>query len=179
MKVWDGLSSGRLSFVADDAAPPQAYDPLSDVQLEPISMAWMTENLNLQRALLTRLRADSDAITLCSSTKVQDIQRDNVDAGGWPVLTLSDGKQIRARLLVGADGINSPVRKYAKIETYGWMYDTHGLVATLKVSPLVHQGSRTAWQRFLPTGPIAFLPVREFPVRLRCFIEHMAFLDGR
>lgn len=64
---------------------------------------------------------------------------------------------------VGADGFNSPVRKFAGIESYGWAYDTQGIVATLfhaPRSPL--QGPNTvAYQRFLPTGPIAFLPLSE------------------
>jgi ubiquinone biosynthesis monooxygenase Coq6 len=64
---------------------------------------------------------------------------------------------------VGADGFNSPVRKYAGIESYGWAYDTHGVVATLFHAPRHPiQGPNTiAYQRFLPTGPIAFLPLSD------------------
>ena len=38
----------------------------------------------------------------------------------------------------------------------GWDYDASAVVATLHVDPLVE--NKTAWQRFLPTGPIAMLP---------------------
>ncbi len=41
----------------------------------------------------------------------------------WPVVGLSSGKGVRARLLVGADGPNSPVRRYAGIGDYGWAYN--------------------------------------------------------
>ena len=66
-------------------------------------------------------------------------------------------------LQIGADGFNSPVRKYANINSYGWAYDTHGIVATLRhPPPVVLQGPNTvAFQRFLVTGPIAFLPLSE------------------
>lgn len=61
---------------------------------------------------------------------------------------------------IGADGINSPVRDFAGIESLGWDYDAQGVVATLKLDPERPESSLTAWQRFLPTGPIAMLPVR-------------------
>lgn len=62
---------------------------------------------------------------------------------------------------VGADGFNSPVKKYAKIQSYGWTYDTHAVVATLEHNqlPAFLGDNTTAFQRFLSTGPIAFLPL--------------------
>ena len=65
---------------------------------------------------------------------------------------------------VGADGPNSPVRKFAGIESYGWAYDTRAIVATLHHAPRVEglqKPNTTAYQRFLPTGPIAFLPLSQ------------------
>lgn len=61
---------------------------------------------------------------------------------------------------IGADGYNSPVKTYSKIDTFGWAYDIHGIVASLQIAPeAMGVGMTTAWQRFLPEGPIAFLPV--------------------
>ncbi len=62
---------------------------------------------------------------------------------------------------VGADGFNSPVRAYAVIESYGWAYDTTAIVATLShhARPSFQAPNTVAYQRFLPTGPIAFLPL--------------------
>lgn len=64
---------------------------------------------------------------------------------------------------MGADGFNSPVRSYAGIQSYGWAYDTHGVVATLFHAPrnALQEPNTVAYQRFLPTGPIAFLPLSE------------------
>lgn len=139
----------------------------------------MTENLNLQRALLHKLSTTS-TVELADKVKVQSITQDT-ENGGWPLVHLSDGRTVRARLLVspphllflfyshslhfqvGADGFNSPVRSYAGIKSYGWAYNTHAVVATLFHTPrsALEPPNTTAYQRFLPTGPIAFLPLSE------------------
>lgn len=62
---------------------------------------------------------------------------------------------------IGADGYNSPVRTYSEIDTFGWAYNAHGVVGSVRVDVAnMGDGMTTAWQRFLPEGPIAFLPVR-------------------
>ncbi|CAD6951652.1 unnamed protein product [Tilletia laevis] len=66
-------------------------------------------------------------------------------------------QQLCTRLLIGADGHNSPVRQYASIRTFGHDYNQRGLVGTLRCRP--GTVGHTAHQRFLPSGPIAFLPV--------------------
>jgi len=62
---------------------------------------------------------------------------------------------------IGADGFNSPVRSFANIPSFGWSYDTQAIVATLSHRPRgAFEGpNTTAYQRFLPTGPIAYLPL--------------------
>jgi 2-octaprenyl-3-methyl-6-methoxy-1,4-benzoquinol hydroxylase len=62
---------------------------------------------------------------------------------------------LRAPLVVAADGAASPLRTWAGIETRGHDYGQSGLVAYIR-SDLPHED--TAWQRFLPTGPLAVLP---------------------
>lgn len=73
-------------------------------------------------------------------------------------LTLEDGTELHARLLVGADGARSWVRQQAGISVKGWDYDQVALVTWVKPEKF-HQ--ETAWQRFLATGPLAFLPLTE------------------
>lgn len=64
-------------------------------------------------------------------------------------------------LQVGADGPNSPVRAFAEIDTFGHAYNAHGVVATLTHAPSLVYPNHTAFQRFLPTGPLAFLPLSD------------------
>ncbi len=66
---------------------------------------------------------------------------------------------ISARLLIGADGAQSPIRMKAGIPTHGWMYGQTAIVATIRHS-LAHHGE--AVQHFLPSGPFALLPLDEF-----------------
>ncbi|KAL3681969.1 hypothetical protein R1sor_024925 [Riccia sorocarpa] len=73
----------------------------------------------------------------------------------WAQVLLEDGRLLRARLVVGADGGRSRVREMAGLETRGWDYNQHALICTVQVG--YHH--LTAWQRFLPTGPLALLPV--------------------
>jgi len=71
---------------------------------------------------------------------------------------LADGRTLSARLVVGADGAQSRVRQLAAIPTHGWHYDQHGVVATVRTE---YSHRETAWQRFLPSGPLAFLPLHD------------------
>ena len=180
MQVWDGANESRMQF--DWAAEAERYNAPRR------SVATMTENANLTRGLLARiseLSGDGEG-SLFSRTTVAAIEngeddQDGLNLSSWPVLSLSSAdttksvpSRIAARLLIGADGINSPVRNFAGIASKGWDYNRHGVVATLKLEPKEDQSfdsfsdsspeesaSATAYQRFLPRlgGPIALLPL--------------------
>jgi ubiquinone biosynthesis monooxygenase Coq6 len=67
---------------------------------ETPQMARLTENLNLQRALLRHL-ATIPEIQLLDRVKVNSIQQEAREGGGgWPLVHLSDGRILRTRLLV-------------------------------------------------------------------------------
>ncbi|KAJ9216614.1 hypothetical protein DTO166G4_1830 [Paecilomyces variotii] len=170
MQVWDGETGSKISF--DWSAEGSPFET-------PRTIATMTENANLVRALLSRINSlGEDGVSIFSNTTVSSIDNgidhpDGPDMSAWPVLSLSPTAaatsspptNIAARLLVGADGINSPVRSFAQIATDGWDYNRHGIVATLALAgpenPPFPAGKRTAYQRFLPSlgGPIALLPL--------------------
>lgn len=169
--MWDGETGSRLSF--DWSIETSPFEDLRTV-------ATMTENANLVRALLARIAASGDEnLCLFSNTTVSSIENgsdlhpDGPDLSAWPVLSITPTgptatkapSRIAARLLVGADGINSPVRSFADISTHGWDYNRHGVVASLTLTdtdtPPFPAHKRTAYQRFLPAlgGPIALLPL--------------------
>lgn len=155
IQAWDGLSDSRISFAGSNN---------NNMDYPPAPMSWVAEVLNIQHALLACLQKQGH-VELLDNLRVQSISRDIDGMDGWPMVQLSDGRLIRARLLVGADGFNSPVRAFADIQSYGWDYDRRGVVATLqhvpKVESLFSKANSTAYQRFLPTGPIAFLPLTD------------------
>lgn len=84
---------------------------------------------------------------------------DEIDSGqNQSRISLNSGKQMTARLVVGADGASSRVRKAIGIRQDYRSYNQHGLVAVVgkqKPNPGV------AWQRFMPGGPLAFLPLAD------------------
>ncbi|KAF5388673.1 hypothetical protein D9757_004742 [Collybiopsis confluens] len=149
MQVWDGVSDARITFSTSELGLPTPAE----------GMARLTETLNLQRSLLHHL-ITTPSVEVIDQSRVQSISPDEI-SGAWPSVMLDTGRVLKARLLVGADGPNSPVRAFAKIPSYGWSYDTQAIVCTMEHPP---KGpflgpNTTAYQRFLPTGPIAFLPI--------------------
>lgn len=161
MQVWDGVSGARISF---DWAGSGAFPYFSSPPPSSGTIAFMIETLNLTSGLLNCL-SSLGGTDLISSTKVEGIQlgeeSEELDLRSWPIVNLSNGRSLAARLLIGADGINSPVRTFAGIQTRGWDYNRHGVVATLQLEGPGWGGNshKTAYQRFLPTGPIAMLPL--------------------
>ena len=154
MQVWDGVSDAGITF--DWGAPSPARRAAA-----PQTVAYMTENLNLTSALLARLE-ELGGLDVFDKTRVDGValgqDTPDLDMTGWPVVRLSSGATLAARLLVGADGGNSPVRAFSGIASRGWDYGRHGVVATMRLAG----GARdvtTAYQRFLPTGPVALLPL--------------------
>lgn len=165
MQVWDAPTESHISF---DLAKAN-------------TVAAIAENANLVRGMLRRIDSlAADNVSLFSGTTVAGITtgeayEDGPDLSAWPILTLAPSKlsignaaaattpkkNIAARLLVGADGINSPVRKFASIYAEGWDYNRHGVVASLKLDQSKMPWRTTAFQRFLPElgGPIALLPL--------------------
>ena len=141
------------------------------------AVATMCENTNLTRALMARTHTTDHQSALSPApfnildkTRVESIHlgpepetEAALDLSQWPIInaqTPTGNNMLAARLLVGADGANSPVRRFAEIPSHGWDYNQHGVVATLHLDQHSSQSVlRTAYQRFLPTGPIALLPL--------------------
>lgn len=64
-------------------------------------------------------------------------------------------------LQVGADGANSIVRQNMNVNNFALSYNQMGVVATLEINADEASGNSVAWQRFLPTGPVALLPLTD------------------
>ncbi|KAI0461125.1 hypothetical protein LJB42_001140 [Komagataella kurtzmanii] len=139
--TYDGVSGARMNFEHPD-------------------IATMVETTNIQAGLLSRLNELNSQqevkLVIQEDTKVTSIAKDSITQ--WPTLKLSNGDSLTCRLLVGCDGYNSPVRHFAGIESRGWSYNRWGVVATLKFADTEFRFP-TGWQRFLPTGPLALLPL--------------------
>jgi len=105
----------------------------------------------LRRALVAAVR-DEPRLMLLPPAEVTGLELD----GACRVVRLSDGRSIRARLVVAADGGRSAVRDLAGIGTVGGSYRQRG-IATIVRHERDHGGR--AVQHFLPAGPFALLPL--------------------
>lgn len=137
MTVWDAEGTGRVDFDAADVNQP--------------ALGYIVENRLLQCGLLQLLRALPN-ISVLAPLAIARIEK---TARGY---TLFDDHQQawHTSLLVAADGANSQIRKLAGFTVREWAYGHDAIVATVACE-YAHQ--QTAWQRFLPEGPLAFLPL--------------------
>lgn len=112
--------------------------------------AHMIPNLSMVTAL--RGKADELEIPILQSSPVTDFSRTDSQA----TVSLANGDQITAKLLIAADGVNSRIRKMAGIKTMRWQYGQSGIVTTV-AHEREHHGM--AEEHFLPSGPFAILPL--------------------
>ena len=159
--LWPQLAAHAQPMQAirtSDGVPPAGQVPFflgfEQGELDEGPMGFMIEDRHLYAAFLSAMEQAAPRIRLISATSVVDQQ---VTPEGVRV-TLSDGRLLQARLLVGCDGRASPTAERAGIRRVGWGYGQTALVNALQLEG-DHGG--IAHQIFLPTGPLAILPLRE------------------
>lgn len=118
---------------------------------------YMVENRIMRQAQQDAL-AELPGAQLIAPMTVAKVERGLPGSGAPAQLTLADGRQLRARLVIGADGRQSAMREQAGIRTTTWSYDQTGIVCTV-AHELPHEGA--AQERFLPAGPFAILPMTD------------------
>lgn len=142
MSVWDAAGKprgpGSIHFSASESGEPNL-----GYVVENRRVLWSIYDCAAFRNRVTLLRGELSDL---------EFEDDRATA------ILSDGRRIDAALIVGSDGSGSLSRKLAGIETRGWEYDQRAFVTHVRTE---HPHARTAWQRFLPEGPIAFLPLAD------------------
>ncbi|WP_024645164.1 2-octaprenyl-3-methyl-6-methoxy-1,4-benzoquinol hydroxylase [Pseudomonas syringae] len=136
MHVWDGSGTGEIHFSASS--------------VHANVLGHIVENRVVQDALLDRLH-DSD-IGLLANSRLEQMRHSGDD---W-LLTLADGRLLRAPLVIAADGANSAVRRLTETPTREWDYQHHAIITSVRTA---ESHKKTAWQRFTDDGPLAFLPL--------------------
>ena len=135
MRVWDAGGGDELAF---DAAA-----------LARSELGWIVENGLLVDRLWAALVAAG--VRVHCPARVQALEQ---DAAGVR-LQLDDGTRLEARVAVAADGGASELRRLAGLDVDAHDYGQRGVVAFIETADPHRE---TAWQRFLPTGPLALLP---------------------
>jgi len=149
MTVWDAEGTGQIEFDCEEVSAPV--------------LGHIVENRAIVSALLERVAQASD-ITPFSPARLQDCTR---LASSTLRVDLEGGDSLEVDLLVAADGAQSRVRDMMAFRTREWDYGHRAIVCTVQVEQ-AHQD--TAWQRFLPTGPLALLPLPGVEDRHYCSI---------
>jgi len=148
MHVWDKSGVGKLDFSAQDSSTFPSED----------NLGWIIENKVIRHALWQKAQQD-DGIHFFTDNKLASISHGDseVFATFAQEADSAPSQPIIAKLVVGADGANSWVRKQMDMAMIFKDYDHHAIVATVEC-PQGHQN--TAWQVFLDSGPLAFLPLQ-------------------
>ncbi|MTI13300.1 FAD-dependent monooxygenase [Sansalvadorimonas verongulae] len=136
MHVWDAAGTGSISFNASELGVP--------------NLGHIVENSAVRHGLLSCLTESS--VHLLGGIDVQELKQEK----GAVSLKLRDGTFLQSRLLIAADGAGSRARYWAGIPMREWDYLHHAVVTTVE---LEKPHNDTAWQIFLDTGPLAFLPL--------------------
>jgi len=151
LAIWPHIQTDRITAYTDmhvwETPSSQVHFDCADIG-EPL-LGHIVENRNIQQAALQRCQQISN-ISLIYPAKPTEL----VDQQ----LTLDNGQTLNADLIVAAEGANSPLRQWKNIEFKGWDYQQSAIVCTVTTEK-PHRN--TAWQRFLPEGPLAFLPLAD------------------
>ena len=135
MRVWDAAGGGELVFDADAAGRAE--------------LGWIVENALLLDRLWSAL--SRAGIDMRVPARVEALEQDHEGVR----LRLDDGSRIDARIAIAADGAESTLRRLAGGEVSRHDYGQRGVVAYIETQ---RPHEDTAWQRFLPGGPLAVLP---------------------
>lgn len=148
MFVWDAGGNGEIHFDSADMGEAE--------------LGHIVENRVIVKALHQRI-SEFQSIDLYCPVHIENVTFSSIENDKNTLILKDKTKakdkiKLSAKLLVAADGSNSWLRQQANIAIKGWDFDQAAIVTTVKTEKH-HQD--TAWQRFLKTGPVAFLPLTE------------------
>ena len=140
MQVWDAEGTAQVCFDAAEVQQP--------------ALGYIVENCLVLSSLQERLQQANNVRWLCPDT-VLGLSDDKNNQ--FCELELRSGSAVRCQLVIAADGAHSALRKLSGIKTVEWDYGHSAVVATVRTE---NAHERTARQRFMTSGPLAFLPLR-------------------
>ncbi|XP_050296449.1 ubiquinone biosynthesis monooxygenase COQ6, mitochondrial isoform X2 [Anthonomus grandis grandis] len=142
LQVWDALSDTTITFGQPELTETVSYIVENDLLLSAVA----EETKNCQN------------VTIQYDARVKEYTLPEYSEKNVKI-QLENGDEYTCDLLLGCDGVNSSVRKAMQADYLSWSYHQMGVVATLKLSEPIK--NEIAWQRFLPTGPVALLPLTD------------------
>uniref|UniRef100_A0A4W5KHK2 Coenzyme Q6 monooxygenase n=1 Tax=Hucho hucho TaxID=62062 RepID=A0A4W5KHK2_9TELE len=144
------LSYALITFDKENLQDGMAYIVENDIIVAALTK--QLENTSLKNQVKVQYKTRVVMYTWPKSHQVPE-------SIPWVQVNLANGQTFQTKLLIREDGLNSMVRQEAGIPTVKWNYDQSAVVAVLHLSEPTK--NNVAWQRFLPTGPIAMLPLSD------------------
>ena len=146
------ISNIKVSHGTIERGPASAILQFNNADIEESPMAQMLEDRFLRQCLSQEIKKNA-LIDLIEHRKINEISNLNKQKQ----LTLDNSSKLQASLIVASDGINSPTAKAFGIRKAGWKYKQRGLVCAVDHE---YPSDNTAYQYFLPEGPLAILPIK-------------------
>lgn len=143
---WRACSYKRLGVWEQE----YAYTEFNANDIEQSHLGHIVENRLLQLSLWQQINLQSNIEVFCPERLVSLSQ--NTDKA---TLVL-ENSSLMAKLVIAADGANSHVRQLVNIGITSWDYQQSAMLINVKTQ---QPQQDITWQQYLPTGPVAFLPL--------------------
>ncbi len=150
--AWEGIVSRRFCPFRRMRVWETAGDTeFSSTDIQQAELGYIVENRVTQLALLEQIQNFSNVELVCPAT-IKKIDYSGLSSE----LELADGQLLSTKVLIAADGGQSKVRQTVGLGVTSWDYQQHALVIYVETD---YPQQDITWQRFVPTGPQAFLPL--------------------
>ncbi|MEM7569406.1 MAG: FAD-dependent monooxygenase, partial [Pseudomonadota bacterium] len=149
IKVVDDATGAAMSF-EEGSVPDAPGDGQEDTPVA--AHGYVVHNQDILAALAQSRQGDEGLVVFeNTSAHIEEI------APSHAVLALADGTKLKAGLVCAADGGRSAFRAAAGISSLSRTYKQANITATLTHA---HGHGGIGFQRFLPGGPVAFIPMQ-------------------
>ena len=159
LKLWEKIGKTaqpilniKVSHGTIDRGPASTTLQFNNADIEESPMAQMLEDRFLRQCLNVEIKKNA-LVKLIEQSKVTELN----EFKNKKQLTLDSKLKLQGSLIVASDGIDSPSAKAIGIRKTGWKYKQRGLVCAVEHE---YSSANTAYQYFLPEGPLAILPLK-------------------
>lgn len=143
---WRACPYKRLGVWEDE----YAYTEFNANDIEQEHLGHIVENRLIQLSLWQQLKQQRNIELFCPEKIISLSQDEDI------ATVIMENNTVSAKLVIAADGANSQVRQLVNIGVTSWDYQQSAMLINVKTE-LPQQD--ITWQQYLPTGPVAFLPL--------------------
>lgn len=167
--LWETLAATTTPIhhihISERSSPGFAHLDCHDEGVE--ALGYVAEARRIGAALLAKLPTLRHVELLCPA-RLETIAIEPHAACATVHFSNEQTVELQTRLLVAADGAQSPVRQQLGIAALRWEYGQHAVIANVTPT-LPHRN--VAYERFTLDGPVALLPMSENRCAVVCTVN--------